>query len=137
MRAERRSSRGGGNKTRKLNKTLEKRGICSLAFQPPREPGEIHSLALRQESSPVSLLMHRGISLHMTSRNKGLLEDVVSGLWELESARRRQERLVHGVLAPGDTDREHETLKWQQVSTKATSASGFSLTSVEINNTWK
>lgn len=60
--------------------------------------------------------MHRGISLHMTSRNKGLLEDVVSSLWELETARRRQERLVLGVLADGDTENEHETLKWQQVS---------------------
>ncbi|XP_027017195.2 uncharacterized protein LOC113652391 [Tachysurus fulvidraco] len=59
--------------------------------------------------------MHRGISLHMTSRNnKELLEDVVYSLWELETARRRQERLVLCVLADGDTEKEHETLKWQQ-----------------------
>ncbi|MCJ8733121.1 hypothetical protein PDJAM_G00219410 [Pangasius djambal] len=58
--------------------------------------------------------MHRGISLHMTSRSKGLLEDIVSSLWELETARQRQERLVLGVLAAGDTEKEHETLKWQQ-----------------------
>ncbi|TSK38375.1 GRAM domain-containing protein 1B [Bagarius yarrelli] len=58
--------------------------------------------------------MHRGISLHMSNRTKELLEDVVSSLWELDTARRRQERLVLSVLAAGDTEKEHEILKWQQ-----------------------
>lgn len=71
-----------------------------------------------------SFLMHRGIYPHMTSRNKGLLEEVVSSLWELETARMRQERLVQGVLAAGHTEKERESLKWQQVSIE-TSASGF------------
>lgn len=80
--------------------------------------------------------MHRGISLHMTSRNnKELLEDVVYSLWELETARRRQERLVLCVLADGDTEKEHETLKWQQVGMENICIRfGVSITSVGINN---
>lgn len=67
--------------------------------------------------------MQRGISLHMTRRSKGLLEDIMSSLWELETARQRQERLVLGVLAPEEEEEEEEeTLKWQQVS-RATSGS--------------
>lgn len=65
--------------------------------------------------------MQRGISLHMTRRSKGLLEDIMSSLWELETARQRQERLVLEVLAP-EEEEEEETLKWQQVS-RATSGS--------------
>lgn len=67
----------------------------------------------------------------MTSRNKGLLEDMVSRLWELETARQRQERLVLSVLEAGNTEKERETLKWQQVSI-ATSASSICAQSLTI-----
>ncbi|XP_046720688.1 uncharacterized protein LOC124395856 isoform X1 [Silurus meridionalis] len=64
---------------------------------------------------PEHLNEKRGRSAESESSSKGLLEDIVSTLWELETARRRQERLVLGVLEGGNTEKKQESFwKWQQ-----------------------